>query len=251
MIGELDSALQLLLSTRTYPGERIQVDLDPPSKDWAARRSGPVLNLFLTDVRENADRRTANFRDVRNDDGAIISRHPAARVFMFSYALSAWTSRPEDDHELLGAALVALLEHDYIPVEFCTGQLLRLAQKVGPTRLKIGGNLFSDRLATELWSAIGGEYRPILALTASVYLEAGMGEVAGPPQTEPPRFSFTDTRTGTSTEVSGPMPNEAIAAAEAMEAGQPAAVPRRTRSRLSLSDNSIAPAAKPTPGKKS
>lgn len=237
MIGELDQALQELLSTRTYPGERLQVDLDPPSKDWSARRSGPVLNLFLTDVRENTDKRVANFRDVRNEQGVIVSRHPASRVFMFSYALSAWTSRPEDDHELLGAALVALLEHDYIPEEFCTGQLLHLTQKVGPARLKVGGNLFSERLATELWSAIGGEYRPILALTASVYLEAGMGDVAGPPQTEPPRFSFTDTRTGTVTEVSGPAPADAIAASEADAIGEEGALPRRTRSRSSLADS--------------
>lgn len=250
MIGELDTALRDLLSTRTYPGERIQVDLDPPSKDWSARRSGPVLNLFLTDVRENTDKRTANFRDVRNDEGVIVSRHPASRVFMFSYALSAWTSRPEDDHELLGAALVALLEHDYIPEEFCTGHLLRMAQQIGPARLKVGGNLFSERLATELWSAIGGEYRPILALTASVKLEAGMGEVAGPPQTEPPRFSLTDTRTGTTTQVEGPMPADAVAASEAAESGEESELPRRTRRRMSLSSSPTDAVAPPTRGRK-
>ena len=69
MIGDVDSALRRLLVAETYPGETITVALDPPTKDWAARRSGPVLNMFLNDVRENTQRRRANYQEVKNDEG--------------------------------------------------------------------------------------------------------------------------------------------------------------------------------------
>ena len=203
MIAEVDAAMRLLLGTQTYVGEKIQVDLDPPSKDWAARRSGPVLNLFLNDVREDTTRRTANYLEIKNDEGAVIARRPQERTFMFTYALSGWTSRPEDDHALLGAALLTLLRYEYSPEEFCGGILAELASRGHPAQLKVGGLLFSERLATELWSAIGGEYRPTIAITVSVEIPAGLAEAAGPQQSEPPQFIFGNTETGTTTTKSG------------------------------------------------
>ncbi len=206
MIADVDAALRLLIGTLTYPGEKIQVDLDPPTKDWAARRSGPVLNLFLNDVREDINRRTANYLDIRNDEGVIISRRPSERTFMFTYALSAWTSRPEDDHELLGAALINLLQFEHIPEEFTTGVLNEITCRHHPAILRVGGLMFSERLSTELWSAIGGEYRPTIAVTVSIEIPTGLAVTAGPRQTEPPRFEFRDTRSDATSTVEGPSP---------------------------------------------
>lgn len=206
MIADVDVSLRQLIGTGTYPGDRIQVDLDPPTKDWAARRSGPVMNLFLNDVREDTARRTANYLDIRDDEGVIISRRPSERTFMFTYALSAWTSRPEDDHELLGAALVNLLQYEHIPLEYTSGVLREITSRFKPALLRVGGLMFSERLSTELWSAIGGEYRPTLAITVSVEIPTGLAVAAGPRQTEPPRFIFNDTRSGTSSTVEGPSP---------------------------------------------
>lgn len=203
MIPEIDRALVTLLSTQTYSDEPVRVDIDSPSKDWAARRTGPVLNLFLNDVREDTTRRTANYLELKNDDGMVIARRPQERTFMFTYALSGWTSRPEDDHALLGAALLTLLRYEYIPEEFCSGILAELATRGRPAILKVGGQLFSERLATELWSAIGGEYRPTIAITVYVEIPAGLAKIAGPEQTEPPKFIFGNTETGTSTTLSG------------------------------------------------
>jgi hypothetical protein len=208
MINLIDDALRNLLANHTYAKEKVRVDLDPPTKDWAARRTGPVLNLFLNDVREDTTRRAANLVDVRDDSGMVIGRRQVDRTFMFTYALSAWTSRPEDDHELLGAAMQALLRQDFLTADLCTGDLAELAKTGRPALLKVGGLLYSDRLVTDLWTSIGGEYRPILAVTVATIMPAGTTAQAGPPQTVPPKFFFTDTFTETTELIRGPDPLE-------------------------------------------
>lgn len=229
MLTEIDLALQTLLSTQTYANEVIRVDLEPPTKDWAARRTGPVLNLFLNDVREDNQRRTADVIEVKDDKGVVVARRPAERTFMFSYALSAWTSRPEDDHALLGAALVNLLQREYLPEELCTGSLAELARLGRPALLRVGGVLYSERLVTELWTAIGGEFRPIIAVTVSTLMPAGLPTPAGPPQTEPPKFRLSNTETGAASDFQGAMPT----AKPAHRNGGSDATAGRTRSRTS------------------
>ncbi len=208
VITEVDRALVSLLATYTYSTERVQVDLDPPNKDWSARRSGPVLNLFLNDVREDSTKRSANMIETRNEEGLVVSRRPQERTFMFTYALSAWTSRPEDDHALLSAALLALLRQDYLPEDLCTGALADLARSGRPALLRVGGLLFSERLATELWTSIGGEYRPTIAITVLTVIPAGLPTPAGPRQTEPPKFVFQDMPRDALDVVQGPDPTE-------------------------------------------
>jgi len=203
VIPEIDRALIALLSTQTYADERVRVDLDPPTKDWAARRTGPVLNLFLNDVREDTDKRSADIVEIRDEKGIVVARRPAERTFLFSYALSAWTSRPEDDHALLGAALGALLRREYLPEDLCDGTLAELARLGRPAMIRVGGVLYSERLVTELWTAIGGEFRPVIAITVSSMVPAGLPVPAGPPQTEPPKFVFGDTQSGATSTISG------------------------------------------------
>ena len=57
MLSDLDAALKNYLQNETILGQSVQVSLDPPTKDWSARRTGAVLNLFLADIREDVDRR--------------------------------------------------------------------------------------------------------------------------------------------------------------------------------------------------
>ena len=228
MLPEIDKALVTLLSSQTYANERVKVDLDPPTKDWAARRTGPVLNLFLNDIREDTERRTADIIDVKDDKGIIVARRPAERTFMFSYAVSAWTSRTEDDHALLGAALTNLLQREYLPEDMCEGTLAELARLGRPAMIRVGGVLYSERLVTELWSAIGGEFRPIIALTVSTVMPAGMPTPAGPPQSAPPQFTFGNTRDGGTSVVSG------APAVPVSQEQDNAPTPTRTRSRETL-----------------
>jgi hypothetical protein len=230
VIPEVDKALITLLSTQTYTQERVKVELDPPTKDWAARRTGPVLNLFLNDIREDTDRRSADIVEIKDEQGRIVARRPAERTFMFSYAVSAWTSRPEDDHALLSAALMNLLQREYLPEELCEGVLAELARGGRPAMIRVGGVLYSERLVTELWSSIGGEFRPIIALTVSTLIPAGMPTPAGPPQTAPPQFTIGNTLNGASSVVRGAAP----APVQEEQDNAPTPAPTRTRSRESL-----------------
>ena len=226
MLSEIDRALVTLLSTHTYAEERVRVDLDPPTKDWAARRSGPVLNLFLNDIREDTDKRSADIVEIKDERGIIVARRPAERTFMFSYALSAWTSRPEDDHALLGAALTNLLQREYLPEDLCEGTLAELARAGRPAMVRVGGVLYSERLVTELWSAVGGEFRPVIAITVSTLIPAGLSVPAGPPQTSPPLFKLSDTESGATSEMRG--------SGRQQPSAQPPANATRTRTRVPL-----------------
>lgn len=226
MLTEVDRALVVLLSTHTYSEERVRVDLDPPTKDWAARRSGPVLNLFLNDIREDTEKRSADIVEVKDERGIVVSRRPAERTFMFSYALSAWTSRPEDDHALLGAALTNLLQREYLPEDLCEGTLAELARAGRPAMVRVGGVLYSERLVTELWSAVGGEFRPVIAITVSTLMPAGLSVPAGPPQTSPPLFKLSDLETGATSAIRGSRPQQATADSSGS--------PTRTRTRVPL-----------------
>lgn len=229
MLTEIDQALSTLLSTQTYVNERIRVDLEAPTKDWAARRTGPVLNLFLNDIREDTQRRTADIIEVKDEKGIVVARRPAERTFMFSYALSAWTSRPEDDHALLGAALNNLLQREYLPEELCEGTLAELARLGRPALVRVGGVLYSERLVTELWTAIGGEFRPVIAVTVSTLIPAGLPTPAGPPQTAPPLFRLSSTETGASSEFQNAVPETPTEESDNPSTPPPA----RTRSRTS------------------
>jgi hypothetical protein len=230
MLTEIDKALSTLLSTQTYSNERIRVDLEAPTKDWAARRTGPVLNLFLNDIREDTQRRTADIIEVKDEKGIIVARRPAERTFLFSYALSAWTSRPEDDHALLGAALTNLLQREYLPEDICEGTLAELAQRGRPALVRVGGVLYSERLVTELWTAIGGEFRPVIAVTVSTVIPAGLPTPAGPPQSAPPRFRLSSTETGATSEFQGARPEEPIEESD----NPPDTPPTRSRTRTPL-----------------
>ena len=115
MIAEVDQALGELV--REIPGVPKDVDVvfDAPTKDWAARRNAPTVNLYLYDIREDVRRRERGFVETRDDRGIIVTRAPGPRFFKLSYLVTAWTQRPEDEHRLLDGLLRSLLPYDALP----------------------------------------------------------------------------------------------------------------------------------------
>ena len=206
MLADLDIALAKYLAEETLPGQTIKVELDPPTKDWASRRTGPVINLFLADVREDLDRRTVNPRELVNDNGLVTARTAPLRFYSVTYLLTAWTATPEDDHQLLGSALIALLKQDIVPPSYIGGQLADIVSTGFSITTRIGGKTFTERMVTELMTAIGGDYRPTLSIVASIPVPTGTPVDAGPPQTAPPAIKVGNTDTGASSEVRGRNP---------------------------------------------
>ena len=53
MIGEIDDAIRALVKASDGIAADVDVALDAPTKDWAARRNAPTVDLFLYDIRED------------------------------------------------------------------------------------------------------------------------------------------------------------------------------------------------------
>ena len=181
MITAIDEALRTLVRAEALDGARdIEVVLDAPTKDWAARRNAPTVNLYLYDLREDMRRRAVGHREVRTEDGAI-SRIGPPRHFKMSYLVTAWTQRPEDEHRLLSSLLTCFLRYDALP-----------AHVVPPTYpenglvvpITVGLPPPEDRTFADVWSALGGELKPSLDLVVIAPIAAGIDEEAGPPVRE-------------------------------------------------------------------
>lgn len=192
MLADVDRALAAMLESERLAGQAPKVSFDAPRKDWAAARTSPTLNLFLADIREDLDRRSTTMIEETDATGMVISRQQPFRHFNLTYTLTAWANRAEDDHELLGFALSLLCRYDYVPPEFTSGALAVLLEEGHALHLRVGGKIFSDRFATELWSAMGTDYHPFLSVVVSLPVAAGIPMPAGPPQEVPPHISLSN-----------------------------------------------------------
>jgi Pvc16 N-terminal domain len=166
VISEVDAALSALLQREVLESAQVPVVLDAPTKEWAAKRSGPTVNLFLYDIREDLRRRGSGMYAHFDDNGRIVSRRQLPRVFRLGYLVTAWTQRPEDEHRLLGALLSSLLAHDQIPPDL-------LSDSPSPATVTVGIPPEEDRSFADVWSALGGELRPSIDVVVSVPVPAG------------------------------------------------------------------------------
>lgn len=203
MIGDVVRALSAMLSAEQIAGVSPTVAFEAPKKDWAAARTAPTLNLFLADIREDLTRRTTTLVQVTNSEGVVEYYRQPFRFYDLTFTLTAWTNRPEDDYALLGLALVCLNRHDYLPPSFCSEELQAFLQEGHVLNMRVGGKIFSDRFATELFSAMGTDYHAIVSVVVTLPVPAGIPEPAGPPQTQPPKIGVTDTRGPSSEEILG------------------------------------------------
>lgn len=203
MIGDVVRALSAMLSAEQIAGVSPTVAFEAPKKEWAAARTTPTLNLFLADIREDLSRRTTTLVQMTNDQGVVEYYRQPFRFYDLTFTLTAWTNRPEDDYALLGLALVCLNRHDYLPPSFCSEELQAFLQEGHVLNMRVGGKIFSDRFATELFSAMGTDYHAIVSVVVTLPVPAGIPEPAGPPQTQPPKIGVTDTRGPSSEEILG------------------------------------------------
>jgi len=190
MITEVDDALRALV--REAVGD-VEVAFDAPTKDWAARRNAPTVDVYLYDVREDVKRRSHGLVDRRGADGTVVGRADPPRHFRLSYLVTAWTQRPEDEHRLLDRVLAALIGLDALPPEHVVGSL---AEAGGPVPVTVGMPPAEDRSVTDVWSSLGGELKPSVevAVTAPL-LRPERGEV-GPPVREELLLAARDTTGG-------------------------------------------------------
>ncbi|MGW2486290.1 DUF4255 domain-containing protein [Streptomyces sp. NPDC001606] len=180
MIHEVDEALRGLLAESGLEASGVEVVLDAPTRDWAARRTAPTVCAFLYDIREDTTRRGSGAGEVYDADGYVVARRTPPRWFELTYLVTAWASRPQDEHRLLSQVLAALVATDTLPERLLTGTLADLGLTVS---LDTSGAELDAPAACDVWSALGGELRASLGVRVRAPL-AAVRRAAAPPVTE-------------------------------------------------------------------
>jgi len=167
MFDELDEALrQLLIQDIPIKGNEVDITFDQPKREWSARLSRPTLNLFLHDIRENVKLRQQGqeFERAMTSPGQVTQRHKAHRVDLH-YAITAWAKEPEDEHRLLGLALLALFRHPTLT----EGLPESLQDQPAPIALKVAQY---DELEkpSDLWNVMDNQQKPVVNCVVTLAL---------------------------------------------------------------------------------
>lgn len=187
MIHDVDASIRALIRRDAVNGGDVEVAFDAPTREWAAKRTTPTVDVYLFDIREDVARRRVEPEPLRDEEGVVIGRRRPPRRYRLSYLVTAWTQRPEDEHRLLSTVLHTFLSHDELPRDVLEGELAAQSQ---PVYLTIGLPPPPERSIGEIWSAMGGELKPSLELVLSAPFVLGETREAGPPVQEEPRFAF-------------------------------------------------------------
>lgn len=170
MIEAIDEAVRTLIRRDALNGTDVEVVFEAPTKDWAARRNTPTIDVYLYDIREDLKRRANGVTEERDPaTGHVTARRPPPRFFRFSYLVTAWTQRPEDEHRLLSAVLTCFLRFNVLPPDVLTGPLDGLS----PVIVGIGMPPPDDRPVSDVWTALGGELKPSLDLAVTAPVDTG------------------------------------------------------------------------------
>ena len=189
MIEDVDESLRALVERDALNGSGAEVSFDAPTKDWAARRNAPVVDLYLYDIREDLERRDVAWEAHRDEERRVTHRGPPPRRFALSYLITAWTKRPEDEHRLLSSMLSCFLPLEALPEDVLQGAL---ASARYPLLSRIAMPPKEDRAISDLWTALGGELKPSLDLVVIVQFEPGRKIPAGPPVLEELQVDMAD-----------------------------------------------------------
>jgi hypothetical protein len=177
VIPDVDQALKTLITREAVDSGEVEVVLDAPTKDWAARRNGPTVDVYLYDIREDLRRRERGFLNEYDGD-RVTSRHQPPRYFKLSYLIAAWTQQPEDEHRLLASLLMCFLRYDALPPDVLGGSLAAMGLAV-PVSIALPPP--EDRSFADVWTALGGELKPSLDVVVTAPIATGQSFPAGPP----------------------------------------------------------------------
>ncbi|MGA3489237.1 DUF4255 domain-containing protein [Micromonosporaceae bacterium DT55] len=189
MIHEIDEALRRLVKEEALPSSGVEVVFEAPTKEWAARRNAPTVNVYLYDIREDLRRRSRGLINEYDEQGRVVQRIAPPRYIKLSYLVTAWTQRPEDEHRLLSALLLGFIRFDAVPATLLTGSVAAIGL---PVPMTVALPPPEDRAFADVWSALGGELKPSLDVVVSTPLHSGQVVAAGPPVREGLQVGLSD-----------------------------------------------------------
>ncbi len=182
MFDDLDRTVAELLRRELAPEITAQVSISfatPDSQFPPTWVTLPTINLFLYEIQENLELRSAEPMLERQTDGTVSRISPPLRADCH-YLVTAWAKAgaqfPEqDEHRLLGEALRVLHRHRELPAEALQGGLkaqpfpLRAAVlQAGPAQARV-----------DFWQALGGRPRAAFNYTVTLGVDAYGPEEAG------------------------------------------------------------------------
>ena len=199
VIQDVDQLLERLVKKEALNGSSVELVFDAPTKDWVARRSGPCVNLYLYDIREDLNRRVPTWEDVRSADGTVGGRRQPPRRFRLAYLVTAWTQRPEDEHRLLSSLLVCMLRNPMLKPGELGGDLDATDL---PVYIEVGQPESQERSLADIWTALGGELKPSLDVVVTAPVVLNLSAPYGAPVTAGPTIGLASTN-GASEEANG------------------------------------------------
>jgi hypothetical protein len=172
VFNDLDATLRGVLDNAAAPTElrAAEVSFVTPDKDFAPTQ--PTVNLFFYEVQENHPLRE-NGPIVDLVDGHYVSTPPPVRMDC-TYLVTTWSTKTgalkaEEEHRLLGLALVWLNRFPVIGNDLLQGSLANPAQPFPlPTMV---AQVKEDQSSGQFWTALGIAPRPAFSLTATIAMD--------------------------------------------------------------------------------
>ncbi len=197
MFEEIDRSLERWLRAEVpLPPGDAEISFDQPEKTWDARRSTPLVDLFLYSLSKSASRAETGSRVVPGENGGL-ARVRVVPVVEARYLVSVWGGGPGVEHELLGRVMNVLAANREIP-DAHLSDALRAARPAPSLSLDPD----TQTSFTHLWSGLGVPPRPAIQLL--VYAPTGVArpnDVPDPPSAvrlgvgeRPPAAAFAPRR---------------------------------------------------------
>lgn len=177
MIEELDRSLERWLRAAVPLAQgAADVKFEQPEREWDARRSVPMVNLFLYGLLPASDRVATGSRVVARGEG--LAREAVVPVVEVRYLISVWGGGAGVEHDLLGRIMSLLAASKAIPEEHLSEPLRRA--KPRPVLSLTPDDHTSN---SQLWTALSVPPRPSMQLR----VETPLALPVAVPANDPPR----------------------------------------------------------------
>ena len=175
VIAETDQALALVLKHRVIGDAAIAVAFDQPSRPWIQSLTGPAVNLFLFDIKENLLRRDVMYEKVLGAEGAVVGRRPPPPRFDLHYTVTAWAPKVIVEHKILAAVLRCFCSMAALPREVLPAALAAL-----PYETLVAVDSGAKR---SMFLNLGGELKAGFELTVTVPMP-GLADLPAAPRVQ-------------------------------------------------------------------
>lgn len=174
MLHLLDATLENFLRGEVPLDDRIDVAYEAPDNEWRSRVTRPTINLFVWDIRRNQSESMGGMDLVERENERF--HRPTPPRIDFRYLITTWTTEVRDEHQLLGAVLVACLRQPLVPQAYLAGSL---AESAPVPRLQVAR--YDGAESSEFWSSMGGQLKAALDVIVTATVDASVLVKAGPP----------------------------------------------------------------------